>query len=267
MKIPALLLLPVALAVAAPFANANTCYYQPDVAPYPTEEPYFLVCSDSLIANIWSTFDFDEEDWDDGMGFNDRCNLEQPLARTYNALTLLAWAHTGEPHCDTSQPNVMDWAYCWAGNAIDELDAKCGSGEAYSGDYAYTRFGPIINNYTELYWPFFYGETVVERASTIFHEARHAGDWCQHADNSSCANGASCDTNWATGCTGWGASAGAGANTFQVVWLMQYATSATWYTYTQHFAAVIKANDILARRYQTDPCFRLGWDGWPYQVC
>lgn len=144
-------------------------------------------CSQSRVDDMWSRFDFDKGDWDNGMGWEDACNNALPLKRTFNALQVLAYSVTSSPTCSTSNSNVGYWAYCWSGNSIDELDSSCSNSSR-----AHTVYGPIIDNKTELRAPFFYDENVVQRAATIFHEARHAEGWCGH--QGSCSGG-NCDPN------------------------------------------------------------------------
>jgi hypothetical protein len=243
--------------------HAATCYY---VSDGDQGDYYFMwgeagwKCQQSLIDDWWERFDFDKGDWDDGFGYDDPCNYDKPLARTFNALYALGYARTNAPHC-TYTGNPLDWSLCWAGNQIDELDGRCGSGEAGPyGKTAHTQFGPVIDNYTELYWPFFYGTSVVERAAIIFHEARHAS-YCGHNANR-CE---SCDHSWTDGCS-WPYS-GMGAITYHTVWLWWYVASATKYTTAMKDRALVRANENLAGRYDIDPCFRIASNGGSYMVC
>jgi hypothetical protein len=99
-------------------------------------------------------------------------------------------------------------------------------------------------------------ETVVQRAGTIFHEARHAQGWCDHTD--SCLDGSdSCDPNWANGCVGVGSGSGKGANAYTVPYMNWFATSARagWINTTIRANAVSEGNKYLSRRFGTDPCF------------
>lgn len=220
-------------------------------------------CQQVFIDDMWNRFDFDEGDWDDGFGYSDPCNNNLPLKRTFNALHVMGYAVTANPTCSTSSSNVGMWAYCWAGNNIDELDAECGDGSSR----AYTAYG-FVDDYTELYLPFFYHETVVQRAGTIFHEARHAHGYCSHT--SSCTDGDdSCDPNWGSGCVGLGSGSGAGANAYTVLWMSWFATTArAGYINTATRAdAVAEGNRYLSNRFGTDPCFRMNSAGFTYSTC
>jgi hypothetical protein len=257
-------LLMAAFLASSPTADAATCTIPATADQFDAFYMSGWGCGQTFINDMWSRFDFDKGDWDSGFGYEDPCNNARPLARTFNALQLLAYGLTGSPTCSTSSPNVLNWAYCWAGNQIDELDGRCGSGSATSGKRAHTQHGPIVDNYTELYWPFFYGETVVQRAGTLFHEARHASG-CGHNGGTGCPRGASCDRGWSDGCEfQW---SGAGANRYQVSYLSWFASTAVWTTSAVKASAVSEANSVLRRGFNTDPCFRLDSNGGPVTVC
>ncbi len=157
---------------------------------------------------------------------------------------------------------MLLWAECYAANSIDELDGRCGSGSASSGSYARTTFGSV-DDYTNLYWRFFYGENIAERAATLFHEARHAGAWCHHSSDSSCPRGTSCDPSYENGCQGFGSGSGKGANGVQVDYFSWYVASALSYRTTSALKtrARDKANDILTRGFQKDPCLIMRSNG------
>lgn len=248
-------------------SNAATCTIPATPDQFDNHYTPLWGCQQAFINDMWSRYDFDKGDWDSGFGYHDACNNAKPLKRTFNALQVLAYSVTPNPHCNSNVSNIGEWAYCWAGNQIDELDGRCGSGNASSGSRARTQFGPIIDNWTRLYWPFFYGESVVQRAGTIFHEARHAHGWCNHGG--SCPRGSSCDKSWNDGCFGVGSGSGAGANTYQVLWLNWFATTARsgWINSTIRANAVAEANSILSRAYQNDPCFRMNSSGFFISSC
>lgn len=220
-------------------------------------------CQQVFINDMWSRFHFDHDDWDQGFGFEDACNDTLPLKRTFNALQLLAYGVTATPTCSTSSSNVGLWGYCWAGSNIDELDGRCGDSPR-----AKTAIGPVIDNHTELFMPFFFDETVVQRAGTIFHEARHANGWCVHTN--SCADGTgSCDPNFWSGCVGVGSSSGVGANGYTVLYMNWFATTARagWINAAIRADAVAEGNHYLTSRFGTDPCFRMNSGGGTFNVC
>jgi hypothetical protein len=258
------LLFGVATTVSVSAAHADTCS-----VPYPLADQgdafymYGWGCNQTFINDLWSRFDFQTSDWDDGFGYDAPCNNDLPLARTFNALMLMGYSYTNAPVCSTSDPNVLVWGLCWAGNQIDELNGRCGSWP--NGDRAYTQYGWFVDAYTDLYFPFFYGEDVVQRAGTIFHEARHAS-WCSHsANNDECARGKSCETSFYDGCGAFGD--GMGANGYQVRFLEWFAVTATWTTPFLTLSSIVEANNILGNAFKQDPCFRLASDGYEYSSC
>lgn len=251
----------VAFAVTARHARGATCTYVTTGDQYDSFYMSGWGCNQAAINDMWSRFDFDKDDWDDGFGYEAPCDTARPLARTFNALQLMAYSHTNTPTCSTSGANVLDWAYCWAGNNIDELDGRCGSGTSR----AYTQAAPGIDHYTELYWPFFYNETVVQRAGTIFHEARHE-DLCAHNGQGGCpAGGDSCDTSWSGGCWGWWS--GMGANAYTVTFQWWFVKTAVWANPVIKENARAEANTFLERRFNVDPCFRITKTGGTMSVC
>jgi hypothetical protein len=258
-----------AMAVLGAIVLGNSLSYADSCSRWPNPYLYddFYAprwgCQQVYINDMWSRFSFDKDDWDQGFGYEDCCNDSLPLKRTFNALQVLGYAATGTPTCSTSSSNVCLWAYCWAGNSIDELNGRCGESSR-----AYTKFGIIIDNYTDLYMPFFYDETVVQRAGTIFHEARHAQGWCSHTSDCSDGN-SSCDPNWGSGCVGFGSGSGVGANAYTVLFMNWFATTATsaWINSTIRQNAVDEGNYYLSHRFGTDPCFRLNSAGYSYQTC
>lgn len=181
----------------------------------------------------WDAYDFDEGDWNEGFGYEDRWNRTKPLARTMAALYCLVYS-PGSGNWDPDG-NLLQWAWRYTSKEIDEVDARCGDNTAY----AYTRWGIIIDNYTRLYLLFFYGQGVVLRAGTIVHEARHA-DWKGHDDGDD-------DSSWEYN----------GAWRWHVVWLWWFYVAALGTTAALQLQAKQKANSILSSRFTTDPGFRI----------
>ena len=150
---------------------------------------------------------------------------------------------------------------------IDELDAMCTGGRT---SRAYTAYGPIIDNYTELYMPFFYNENVLQKAGTLMHEARHA-DWCGHSGNSwlqlvgkGCISGStSCDKSFEDGCSGVGSPSGKGANGVQALWLWWFTFDADNFHGTNPLRDMARdeANRILDTMFDEAPCFNITRNG------
>ncbi len=164
-------------------------------------------CSQSSIDQHWDDFDMEKSDWDGGFGFFAPCDQNLPLGRTFNALNLLDFFGTSKR---SGSDNFLPFFYDYAAGT-DELLGRCGSGcpgpcPGCGRQTFATHFGGI-DEYIELYWPFFYNQNVFQRAGTIVHEARH--DDKGHNGGTGCPNGGSCDTTWAYN----------GANRYEILYL------------------------------------------------
>jgi hypothetical protein len=253
----------VTLAGAAPASAQGACGRNTMPDQFDSFYAANWSCDRSVYMDMVNRFAMDKGDWDGERGWNDACNDNLPLKRTFNALQLLAYGVTNNPTCNRNNANVAFWAYCYAGNAIDELDASCDGGAR-----AVTSILPGIQ-YTELMQAFFYDETVVQRAATIFHEARHAEGKCEHT--SGCLDGNdSCDPGYNEGCVGLiSKGGGPGANGYTVRWLAGFATSAQagWTNTSTRENAVKEANYYLWRRFEKNPCFWLDSNGKGVRTC
>ena len=227
---------------------ADTCYYQPGNNTDSGDSFYgAFICDQRYVDQFWDHFDFDKGDWDDGFGYYDCCNVNKPLARTFNALYLLAYS--AEDYAKSTgdfSGNALRWAYPYSATNIDELDGRCGSGDKNSGARATTYWGFFVDDRTVLKWPFFYGENVIERAGTILHESRHAAGK-GHNGGSGCPRGKSCDTNWNY----------QGANMFQVLYLWWFYVDGTRTTSGMRNYAKIEAQRIIDRGFNTNPGYTI----------
>lgn len=228
------------------FSDFDTFYNNADGCP-----------TQGFISDAWGRYSFTEDNWRQYGMDEDSCNINTPLARTWQALRLLAFAGSDTPNCDYSAAKTTDWAYCWAGNQIDELLVECNPQNPNA--IARTVWGTLRDNFTALHRAFFYGNSVPWRAASIFHEARHAEDECRHVDNCPAGVGA-CDHAFDDGC--WGGK-GQGAYTYTAVWLewffVQPQPRMTDVTISGH--VLDQVNSTLARHFEVDPCFRVMEDG------
>jgi hypothetical protein len=222
----------------------SACTFSPlrapaGLTPATTGDDIFIGswCSQPTVDDLWVDFDFDRENWDDGFGYDDACNLNLPLARTFNALGLLRLFGQSMPE---GTANWLPWFYAYASSEIDELDGLCGTG-TLNGTLATTYWG-LGDNKTELYWGFFYGQDAPSRAGTIVHEARHAAWWNGH-DGDSCAINPSCDESWG----GWR------ANTYEVMYLWWLRAAGTGATALVRTLAQQRANVVLATAFDSRP--------------
>ena len=203
------------------------------------------VCNQELINKFWRDFHFNKGDWDEGFGYHNPCNINLPLNRTFSALWLLLYSSPNPTFFSTKDfgGDILRWAYNYSAREIDELDARCRKNKS-SNPIASTFHGPnlwFINDArTELYLPFFYNYSMVERAGTIVHEARHADG--EHHSDCTCPRGASCDKNWPPNQSEWRKY---GANVYQVMYLWLFADSAVNTTSAMKQRALDRANLII----------------------
>lgn len=202
-------------------------------------------CKQVYTDFFWKSYDFDRQDWDEGFGYDDPCNVDLPLARTMNSLFVLNYAPDDPPtSTDDYGGNFLRWAGNYTINNIDELDGRCGSGDA-----AVTQAGPFIDNWTQLNVPFFV-ENVVVRAGEIVHEARHADCFfsCHWHDgdgggHDQCPRHRSCDHTWATN----------GANTWDVFWYWWFTVEAHKYSLGFRQMAADRGNNDITRAFDIQP--------------
>lgn len=197
-------------------------------------------CRQDFIDWAWDAYDFDKGDWDDGFGYDQPCDVLRPLARTFNAIWCLEYSAPDYWDQGYSKP-IINWAGRYARENIDELDAICGD---INGAFATTVWGPIIDNYTELKLPFFFGSTVSMRAGTLIHEARHAS-WKGHDDDPN-------DSSWGYN----------GAWRYHVCWIAWFLNRCQNTTAALKTAAQQRANQILDNNFTNDPGFRLDANGF-----
>jgi hypothetical protein len=200
-------------------------------------------CNQAMSDQFWDHFDFDRDDWDNGFGYEDVCNVDRPLLRTYNALYLLAYsAEDYAKNTGDFSGNALRWAYPYSATVTDELDARCGDGSANATSFT----GAFVDDRVELYLGFFYGLSVAERAGTIVHESRHQGGK-NHNGGSGCPRGRSCDTNWAYH----------GANMFHVLYLWWFAVDGTRTTTAMRDLARNRARIVHNTAFNTNPGFSI----------
>jgi hypothetical protein len=226
--------------------NAATCYYLNGNNTTSGDALYGpRSCNQGMIDQFWEHFDFDKGDWDDGFGYHDACNINKPLARTFNALYLLAYsAQDYARNTGDFSGNALRWGYPYSASKIDELDGRCGNGT--TSGVAATTYSGLQDNRTVLKWPFFYGSNVVERAGIIVHEARHAGGKGHNA-GSRCPQGASCDTTWGY----------KGANMYQTLYLWWFYVDGTRTTSAMKNFAKLQAQRTIDRAFVTNPGYTI----------
>lgn len=225
-------------------ALAATCSYQPENNNDSGDNFYIgSVCNQASIKQFWNHFDFDKEDWDDGFGYEAACDVNRPLARTFNSLYLLAYSALDYAKSTSDfSGNALRWGYPYAATHIDELDGRCGSGNKNSGPRATTYWGAGVDDRTVLKWPFFYNEVVVERAGTILHESRHAAGK-SHDGGTGCPRTTSCDSSWNY----------KGANMYQVLYNWWFYVDGTRTTSGMKNYAKLEAQKIIDKGFNVNP--------------
>jgi hypothetical protein len=127
------------------------------------------ICQQQYVSYFWNTYGFqgNKAYWEDGWGWNDPCNTDLPLGRTFNGCYALTYSASDYLNDNWDAPqNILQWGRKYVRENIDELRAFCGDGTADA-----SASGDTV----ELYLGYFYSEDVPERASTLLHEARHLG--------------------------------------------------------------------------------------------
>jgi len=192
------------------------------------------ICWQPFIDWAWNAFDFDSGDWDDGFGYDNVCNNTQPLGRTLSGIWCLTYSSPNFPR-ESYDSNILEWGCRFARNNIDELDARCGSGDAF----ARTQWGAFANDWTQLFLPFFYDQGVSRRAGTLLHESRHADGKGHDRGNN--------DSSWGYN----------GAWRWHVAWLAWFAFEGQHTSTAMRTQATQRANNILNGNFETHPGFNV----------
>lgn len=100
------------------------------------------ICWQAFIDWAWEAFDFDKDDWDEGFGYDRVCDNTQPLSRALSGIYCLTYSSPRFPN-ESYSGNILEWGSRFARNAIDELDARCGTSsctpESCPGAIAYSQ--------------------------------------------------------------------------------------------------------------------------------
>jgi hypothetical protein len=152
-----------------------------------------FICNQEFIDFVWREFEFHHDEWDNGFGFDDPCNVNLPLARTFNALYLMAYSSDDYArNMSDFSGNALRWAFPYCATHAEELDGACGDGTAFAARFPDAWI--FQNGRIELYMGFFYNMDVPSRAGTILHETRHK--FKGHNGGTACPWGGSCDSDW-----------------------------------------------------------------------
>ncbi|NOT64322.1 MAG: hypothetical protein HOP19_29240 [Acidobacteria bacterium] len=191
------------------------------------------ICDQAFIDWAWDAHDFDEGDWDEGFGFDAVCDMNLPLGRTLAGIWCLNYSAEDYMNEDYGS-DILQWGCRYVRENIDELDARCGDGTAF----ARTQTGGLfVDEWTELYLPFFYEQGVSLRAGTLVHESRHAGGK-DHDDGNN-------DSSWEYN----------GSWRWQVCWLSWFAARGQRTSEPLKTIARQRANFIIDTHFTTHPGF------------
>ncbi len=206
-------------------------------------------CEQRFVDFWWDAYGFDKGDWDGARGYDASCDATRPLARTFNALYALHYSTPAGPAKDGKDwgGNILRWGATYVRNHADELDGSCEKKAAYAT--CYNCRAPIVDEYIVLHQSFFYELSVVERAATLLHEARH--DEKDHDADDECPRKASCDSSWEY----------EGSNRYQVSWLTWFVTEGINTNVVMKKRALDRANRILSSGFAEKPSFILD-DSW-----
>ena len=132
---------------------------------------YAPFLNDEQRTYFWNAYGFhgNKDYWTGGWGWDDDANTDKALARTFNACWVLTYSAVDYPN-DGYDSIILNWARRYVRDKMDDLQAHCGSNPFA---IATTFTGLFVDDRTELYLSFFYGDSVVERTAVLVHESRH----------------------------------------------------------------------------------------------
>jgi hypothetical protein len=238
--------LALALTAHGPVFAGAPCDGNPSDVPADLEAleaTYANNWDDGQIADFCNDFGIRSSGWNswrtgDVWGWSDPGNPNLPLGRTFNALWVF---RNSEPGNDPL--NFLTWGYGYAADAISSTYPSCVS-SAFAETDGFFLTGKDVTVYNAFWWQ----ESMVERAGTLFHEGRHAAAGKSHNCNPrSAGSDSSCDSDWAYD----------GATTYQVEWLNDYYLSAVNTTPALQEKARDDGNARILGRFCTIPALSI----------
>jgi hypothetical protein len=208
-----------------------------------------FICDQKYIDYFWNTYGFsgNKDYWDDGFGWDDCCNTNQPLARTFNACYLLTYSAQDYLNDRWDAPqNILQWGRRYVRENIDDLISKCGDGSAIAASFS----GWFVDDRVELYLGYFYSKDVPGRAETLLHEARHQGGKDHNANfpaGSVFGTGDQADSDWDY----------QGAWTFAVGYLWWFYAAGVRTTSAMKERARQRGNLVIDNAFATHPGFSI----------
>ncbi|MEO6844852.1 MAG: hypothetical protein ABI184_06740 [Ginsengibacter sp.] len=103
------------------------------------------ICDQAFIDWVWYSYNFDYDYWQDGWGYDDCCNIDKPLARTFNALWALNYSSDNPQDESYDQDNLLYWGGRYVREKMNgfKLRALCGSNNTTNA----TTFGAGCTEY------------------------------------------------------------------------------------------------------------------------
>lgn len=207
-----------------------------------------VICNQAYIDYFFNTYGFSDggDYWHNGFGYEDPCNTDLPLARSFNACYALTYSASDYQN-DSYDSDILHWGRRFCRENTDDLRAGCGNGTAD----ALSETGDTIDNHVDLYMGFFYNEVVPHRAATLIHEARHQ-------------NGVDHNANFPAGSVFGAGQPGAdsdwnyhGAFMFQALYLWWFFAAANGTTSAMQQAARQAGNLYIDNAFATHPGFNI----------
>lgn len=155
------------------------------------------IANQAISDYLWQTYGFSHSSaaptWKNGWGYENPADTDLPLARTFTACYALTYS-AADWQDDSFNQSILNGARKYVRDNINDLRALCGDGS----NIATYKHG-VFHNHLELYNAYWYQLTVVERASTLVHESRHAGGKSHNANFppwSAYTAGSGADSDW-----------------------------------------------------------------------
>ena len=105
-------------------------------------------CHQPFVDWAWDVFNFNFDYWQNGWGYDDACNTDKPLARTFNGLWALTYSAEDWEDESYNHDNMLHWGGRYVreqmDGAIEDYDLR-----ALCGDVVATTFGSGCTSYRE----------------------------------------------------------------------------------------------------------------------
>jgi hypothetical protein len=203
-------------------------------------------CNQAFVDWAWNAHGFRKSYWDDGFGYYDACNINKPLARTFDAFWLLNYSANDYWNEQWSN-NILHWGRRYVRNQLDDLRSKCGDGSAFATAW----HGFFVDDRVELYMGFWYTLNVAGRAGTLVHESRHIGG---KSHNANFPSGSAYGAGSSGADSSWGYK---GAWMYDTLYLWWFYADGRRSTNALRQSAKQRANFMIDNAFATHPGFNI----------